>query len=395
MSQPWPTVPHSEIAKPVTRPVDVVPGQSYRTIGVKWWGEGAYERQTIDGSQTAAKVLSLVKQDDLIINKIWVRHGSTAIATEAVDGCAASNEFPTFELDIQQVTPRWLHWFTKTGDFWAKCDHLSMGTSGKNRIKPEKFLTIEIPLPLLAEQRRIAAKIEALAAKIEEAKRLRQDAGAGADAFTHSCLNQVYSAQEQAYGVSTLGELCGNITDGAHLTPTFVEQGVKFIFVGSVSSGYLHFNGCKYVTPENYQSVAQTRKPERGDVLYSAVGATLGIPAIVDRDEDFCFQRHIAIIKPERSKLDSRFLWCMLRSGVLFHRAWSAITGTAQPTVPLKAIRALPLPAPPISEQRRLVAELDALQVRVDEARKQQTVTGAELNALLPAILDRAFKGAL
>src|SRR5260370_20011760 len=110
MKEHWAEVPLGEIAKPVTRTIQVVPGESYRTIGVKWWGEGAYERQTIDGSETAAKTLSLVCDGDLIINKIWVRHGSTAIATKAVDGCAASNEFPMFELDRDEVQPGWVRW---------------------------------------------------------------------------------------------------------------------------------------------------------------------------------------------------------------------------------------------------------------------------------------------
>ena len=93
----WPVVPLSTVVSPVDRSVPVVAGTAYRTIGVKWWGEGAYERVTIDGSQTAAKSLSMVRQGDLIINKIWVRHGSVAVAAEDVNGCAASGEFPTFQ----------------------------------------------------------------------------------------------------------------------------------------------------------------------------------------------------------------------------------------------------------------------------------------------------------
>jgi hypothetical protein len=104
MSKPWPEVPLADIAKPISRTVAVLPGQVYRTIGVKWWGQGAYERETIDGSRTAAKTLSLVRQGDLIINKIWVRHGSTAIADADVDGCAAFGEFPTFTVDETPVS---------------------------------------------------------------------------------------------------------------------------------------------------------------------------------------------------------------------------------------------------------------------------------------------------
>src|SRR5207253_8177186 len=125
MNQRWPLVPLSQVARPIARTVVAQPGQSYRTIGVKWWGEGAYERQTIDGSETAARTLFHVREDDLIINKIWVRHGSAAVATKAVDGCAASGEFPTFVLDREQIIPRWVHWLTKTKSFWAQCDRLS------------------------------------------------------------------------------------------------------------------------------------------------------------------------------------------------------------------------------------------------------------------------------
>ncbi|WP_158679830.1 hypothetical protein [Deinococcus sp. NW-56] len=105
----WERVKLGEVVRPVQRTINVEPGQAYRTIGVRWWGGGAYERQTIDGAQTAAKTLSLVREGDLIINKIWVRHGSTAIAGADVDGCAASSEFPTFEVDRERVLPEWLH----------------------------------------------------------------------------------------------------------------------------------------------------------------------------------------------------------------------------------------------------------------------------------------------
>jgi hypothetical protein len=179
----------SEIARLVTRPTKVVAGTKYRTIGVKWWGEGAYERETIDGSETAAKTLSIVREEDLIINKIWVRHGSTAVATSSVDGCAASGEFPTFELDAGKVLGRWVHWQTKTRAFWKKCSDLSRGTSGKNRIKPELFLTIKIPLPELDEQKRIVAILE----KLDQAKRLHMEITAEMDALLPSILDRAAS----------------------------------------------------------------------------------------------------------------------------------------------------------------------------------------------------------
>ncbi|MEI6827387.1 MAG: restriction endonuclease subunit S [Desulfuromonadales bacterium] len=391
MSGAWPLVALGDIAGPVSRPISVQAGSPYRTIGVKWWGGGSYERQTIDGSQTAAKTLSIVKADDLIINKIWVRHGSTAIATDAVDGCAASGEFPTFSLNRELVEPRWVHWLTQTRNFWSDCAELSRGTSGKNRIKPELFLTIHIPLPSLAEQRRIVAGIEELAAKIEEAWGLRRQAVEEAEALSRSAVETVYQGLAARFGQSTLSDTCTSITDGDHNTPQFGESGIKFIFVGNVSSGKLHFNNSKKVAETYFNSLKPHRVPARGDILYSAVGATLGIATVVDTDELFCFQRHIAILKPNRQIVESRYVWHMLNSQTVFEKTWSSTTGTAQPTVPLRAIRELPLPLPTISEQRHIVSYLDDLFAKVYELKRLQTETAAELNAMLPSILDKAF----
>ena len=58
-------------------------------------------------------------------------------------------------------------------------------------------------------------------------------------------------------------------------------------------------------------------------------------------------------------------------------------------------LKFLQIPVPPQKEQRRIVAYLDALQTQVDALKKLQAQTAAELDALLPAILDRAFKGEL
>jgi type I restriction enzyme S subunit len=208
-------------------------------------------------------------------------------------------------------------------------------------------------------------------------------------------IDKVIQAAARDYGQTPLQQMCLSVTDGDHLTPSFTEEGVPFIFVGNVSTGRLHFRGCKFVSQEYFRTLDASRKPCKGDVLYSAVGATLGIPAIVDSDRDFCFQRHVAILKPDKSRLNSRFLWFMLRARSVHELAWKSTTGSAQPTIPLRGIRALPIPVPPLEKQARLVSYLDDLQARMDASTGLQSETAAELDALLPSILDKAFKGEL
>jgi type I restriction enzyme S subunit len=72
-----------------------------------------------------------------------------------------------------------------------------------------------------------------------------------------------------------------------------------------------------------------------------------------------------------------------------------ARTTAGQYNVSLGRLRAAEIPLPPLSEQYRIVAELDALQAEVDALKRLQAATAGELDALLPAILDRAFQGEL
>jgi type I restriction enzyme, S subunit len=101
----------------------------------------------------------------------------------------------------------------------------------------------------------------------------------------------------------------------------------------------------------------------------------------------------VAILKPDWRCMSSIYMWYMLQSRTVFGKAWSSTTGSAQPTVPLHAIRELPIPVPPLPEQHRIVTYLDGLQAKVNALKCLQAETAAELDALLPAVLDRAFKG--
>ncbi len=397
MNNPWPSVKLGEILTPVSRPEVVDPSRVYRILGAHWYATGLYTKDVKPGSGVQAKRLYRVEEGDFVYNRLFAWKGSFALVTADNAGCYVSNEFPCFVIRSDSVDGRYLWRYFSRASAWEEALGLSTGgtPTSRNRLKEEKLLEIKIPLPPLAEQRRIVARIEELAAKIEEARALRQQSVEKGEALSRSGVEGFYQELRNRFGATALHGVCDSITDGDHNTPSFTEQGVRFIFVGNVSSGRLHFHGCKHVAEPYFRTLKPQRLPRRGDVLYSAVGATLGIPALVDCDEAFCFQRHVAILKPSRARITGEFLWHMLRSRTVFEKAWSSTTGSAQPTVPLHAIRELTIPLPPIAAQRRIVAELDTLQAKIDALKGFQAETAAELDALLPSILDRAFAGAL
>jgi type I restriction enzyme S subunit len=355
----------------------------------------------IDGSGTAAKTLSLVRKGDLIINKIWVRHGSTAIAGADVDGCAASGEFPTFTLDESRVAPRWLHWQTKTRGFWAKCDALSQGSSGKNRIKPELFLTIRVPLPPLAEQRRVVVRIEELAAKIHEARTLRHQAAEEAENLMAGEERRIWP-DVALVGAPTLASVCTFLARGKQS-----EQGESDHFLIKTQ----HVQQERYLptmmrlAPHTAAKVKAEAIVQDGDTLIacSAAGCLGRVARFRDEGKTASTDTHVAVARANTGVVHSDYLYAYLRGAQGQHQLRSRERGDWQrekisfrlTELNLNDLRKVPIPLPTLAEQHRIVTELDTLQAEVDALKRLQAKTAAELDALLPAILDRAFKGEL
>ena len=173
MKQAWPQVRLSEVMSQVQRDEAPESGKNYRQIGVRLWGQGAYERESIDGSQTQYAKLFEAREGDIVVNKIWARNGSVGVVSESLSGSWGSTEFPLFEPDRTRLNPRWMHWITKAPWFWNACDEHAKGTSGKNRIKPDQFLGIEIPLPPLELQLSIVARIDTVQHHLQGTDKLR------------------------------------------------------------------------------------------------------------------------------------------------------------------------------------------------------------------------------
>lgn len=180
------------------------------------------------------------------------------------------------------------------------------------------------------------------------------------------------------------------ITDGDHQPPPKTDDGIAFLTIGNVSKGQLDFTNCRTVSPDYYEGVAAYRKPAFGDILYTVVGATYGRPVLVDSHRDFCVQRHIAILKPA-DELDVRVACLLLASPFVYEQATQSITGTAQPTIPLKPLRNFLIPLPPIAEQNRIVARVDELMSLCDKLVAQLASTTASRRQLLEATLNEAL----
>ena len=152
-------------------------------------------------------------------------------------------------------------------------------------------------------------------------------------------------------------DLCKSISDGDHQPPPQVPNGIPFLVISNVSSGTIDFSNTRYVPQDYFEALSNDRVAEAGDILFTVTGS-YGIPVKVNCNEQFCFQRHIALMK---LLINWDYLFYALKSPVIKSQCDATATGTAQKTVGLKSLRSMVIPLPPLAEQKRIVAKLEEI----------------------------------
>lgn len=197
----------------------------------------------------------------------------------------------------------------------------------------------------------------------------------------------------ESWAWAPLNLVCDTVTDGDHQPPPKSVEGVPFVVISDVRAGVVDFEHARRVPHSYYENLDEYRRAVKGDVLFTVVGS-YGIPVLVDTSEPFCFQRHIALLKPNVAIAGS-YLRYSLATRATFDQATRVATGTAQKTVPLSGLRRIAVPVLPTEEQRVLMAEVERLLSIADAEEKAIEAALKQAARLRQSILKRAFEGRL
>ena len=157
-----------------------------------------------------------------------------------------------------------------------------------------------------------------------------------------------------------LGEILNLLTDGAHKTPKYVENGVPFLSVKNMSNGKLNFDDVKYITQEEHIELSKRCNVEYGDLLLTKVGTT-GIPVIVDTYREFNIFVSVALLKFNKNCIDVKFLRLLLQSPFVYNQSQENTKGVGNKNWVLKDISNTKIILPPLAEQQRIVERVEKL----------------------------------
>ena len=245
-----------------------------------------------------------------------------------------------------------------------------------------------INIPPKSTQLSIVSELD----KINELIRLKKEQLKDYDKLAQSIFYEMFGdpvVNDKGWEVKKLGEVCVKITDGDHMPPPKSEAGIPFLTISDINkeTRELDFSNTYFVPREYYNKLKEERKAKPNDLLYTVTGS-YGIPIIVKDERQFCFQRHIALIRPQKEVLSTYYLCYWVLSAAVKSMADKVATGIAQKTVGLNSIRKFEIILPPLSLQHLFAQRIE--QIEHQKLAVQKSIT--DLETLLASRMQYWFE---
>lgn len=382
MSKQWRRVPLSEALRRSEETITLKPESKYQQITVKLWGKGVVLRGILTGAEIAAVRQIVAHKGQFILSRIDARNGAFGIVPQELDGAVVSNDFPVFDIQADRLVPAYLGWMCRTDAFIVMCQRASEGTTNRVRLQEDKFLAQDVMLPSVNEQQRIVERIEDLAAKVEEARRLREETSQQAD----NCI------------VSTHLHFARNRMKKLHELLILDEDQVEVIAAEKYPQvGLRGFGGglfSKATISGNETTYRRFNRLYEGAVVLSQVKGWEGAITVCGSDFNGRFASpEYRTFRCIASEARPNYLAALMATEWFWNRLRDATRGVGarrERTRPEQFL-SIEIPMPTVQQQ----IEGESIFGQIHAVQNLHRETAAELDALMPSILDKAFRGAL
>lgn len=376
----WPLVALGSVLR---THIDAVPSNEVDEIclaGVYGFGRGLFKRGPISPSETTYKAFHRLKAGDFVISSPKAWEGAVSRVSEEFDGWFLSPVFPTFRAETEKLDTRFLDWYCKRESVWRQLQAKAKGMGARREsVSPAQFLSIQIPLPPVAEQQAIVARLDALAEKTREIEVHLDAVERDAERLLALRFRDII-ADAPLRPIAEVAPLVRR-EQSIDLDGSYPELGIR-----SFGKGTFH------KPPLSGREVGTKRlfRIEPGDLLFSNVFAWEGAIAIAQTADAGRFGSHRFITCRASSALTTaEFLryYFLTETGML--KIGEASPGGAgrNRTLGLEKLMAIEVPIPPLAVQNafnHLQSEIAALKARHAAIRAANA-------ALLPATLERVF----
>lgn len=312
------------------------------------------------------------------------------VAIAGVD-LATNQGCRSFICDEGKIFNKYLYYFLLKNREYL--NQLGGGSTFKE-ISGSTLKNIEISLPSIEEQKKIVARLDSQLAKIKEAKRLRVEADTATQNLLSAELHKIFEEGKiSGWKDISLEELFDITSSKRVFKSEWTKQGVPFYRAREIVrlSKSQAFRDPIFISEKMYESY-KTRYgvPEAGDILVTGVG-TLGISYRVRSGDKFYFKDGNIIWLKRNSDVNSMFIEYFFQSALLKNQIESNAGGATVRTFTIKTAKSVKILLPPLEEQKKIVARLDALSDKIRKLQEYQKSVKKDLDRLEQSILHEAF----
>jgi type I restriction enzyme S subunit len=348
-------------------------------------GRGLFIREQKQGIEIGSKTLNKVIPGEFIYSRLFAWKGAFDFVKSDFEGCYVSDEYPTFIVDDKKADVKFLHYYFNQAKVWKQVEQYCIGVTkaSRNRFKEEFFLNFEICLPDLNEQQYIVSKIESVKSKFEEIKKVRVEQTSDINNLLFSKYTELIEDTDQLPMIKVAP---------IHRRQVEIKPDETYFEIGVRSFGRGLFE------KPSFKGIDLTwQQPfwmKEGDLLFSNIKAWEGAVGLIPKKYDDWVGSHRYITcLPNLQLINPEFLFYYFRTQEGVEKLSLASPGTVDRnrTLNTKMLHQIKVPVPDITLQEEFVELLH----KINAIKKQHGETEKELTELMPALLDKAFKGEL
>jgi len=323
---------------------------------------------------------------DVLLAKITpcFENGKIAVAQLNTEFGFGSTEYHVIRTDSKRLDARYLVHFLRRDEVRVDGARQMTGSGGQRRVPKHYLESLSIPIPSVAEQRRIASILD----KADCIRLKRRTVLEELHSLTQSIFVEMFGEEKQ-YPVSSLQDMCELITDGTHQTPVYADEGVLFLSAKNVTSGYVDWEKVKYIPHSLHKELHRRLAPKIDDILLAKNGTT-GVAALVDRQCTFDIYVSLALLRAKQGVLPA-YLLGAINSPICKKQFNESLKGIGVPNLHLKEIRETKIPYPSLSMQNVFLNRT----MVVERLKALQRNSIDELDKLFASLQQRAFRGEL
>lgn len=382
MSEPWPCVALDNLVTQSRDAVKVESGRQYRLLGVRWYGDGPFHRETVTRETSKATTLYRVETGQFIYNQLFAGKGAFGLILPEFSDAFVSNEFPLFDIDAERLSVEYLNLYFQQRSVWEYIEATSTGTTAsRNRWKVSLFLAHHIPLPRLSAQKRI---VEVIGAVDNQVAALSAEAAALEQALD-GWLATVFSAADRFVPL----EACAEVKLGKMLSKESAAGPNQAPYVRNADIQWQGLNLVDLKTMAFTEKDRQRYSLRAGDIL-SCEGGDPGRSVILSEDLDGIYYQK-AVHRVRATGMDPRFLYVAIKHAYASGAIAALCTVTTIKHLTAEKYRTVRMPLLTAEQQMRAVTVHDAFFNHIGMIVAEVDRLNGMRAGLLSRLLDRTI----